>query len=154
MEKHDKDKDFLIQDSTEEFETTDLDSNDEFTLEEEDFDEVPAEDIVIQPQEDKDDEDDDEDDDDDEEDNDDEDQESSDTEDEISMQYYMDDEPGKPEFKKSNKEDDEEDDEEDDDEDEYISFSGSEEKPKTPQKSSKGTRILSFEDFVDGLDED
>lgn len=51
-------------------------------------------------------------------------------------------------------EDEEEDDEEDDDEDDYISFSGSEEKPKTPQKSSKGTRILSFEDFVDGLDED
>lgn len=149
MEKHDKDKDFLIQDSTEEFETTDLDSNDEFTLEEEDFDEEPAEDIVIQPQEDKDE---DEDDDDDDEEDDDEDQKSSDTEDEISMQYYMDDEPGKPEFKKSNKEDDEEDDE--DDEDEYISLSHSGEEHKTPQKSSKGTKILSFEDFVDGLDED
>jgi len=74
------------------------------------------------------------------------------------MQYYMDIEPEKTGFKKSNKEDEDDDDEDDDDEDEDggedFSLSHSEEEPETPQKSQKGTKILSFEDFVAGLDED
>jgi hypothetical protein len=78
------------------------------------------------------------------------------------MQYYMDIEPEKTGFKKSNKEDEEDeededdDDEDDDDEDggEDFSLSYSDEEPETPQKSPKGTKILSFEDFVAGLDED
>jgi hypothetical protein len=81
------------------------------------------------------------------------------------MQYYIDSEPEKTGFKKSKKEDDvdyddDEDDDDDDDDDEdadYVddfSLSYSEEEPKTPQKSTKGTKILSFEDFVAGLDED
>ena len=117
MEKPNKDQEFLIQDSTEEFEVTDLETPEEYTPESEDFDDSePEPDTLIKPHSEDDDEDDDEEDD---EDDEKEDDDSEETEDEVSLQYYIDEEP--------------------------------EQKPRG-KKDSGGAKILSFEDFVAGMD--
>lgn len=116
MEKPNKDQEFLIQDSTEEFEVTDSETPEEYTPESEDFDDSePEPDTLIKPHSEDDEDDDEEDDEDDEK----EDDDSEETEDEVSLQYYIDEEP--------------------------------EQKPQG-KKDSGGAKILSFEDFVAGMD--
>jgi len=114
MEKPNKDQEFLIQDSTEEFEVTDLETPEEYTPESEDFDDSePEPDTLIEPHS-EDDEDHDEDDEDDQDK-----KEDDESEDEVSLQYYIDDEP---------------------------------EQKHHDKKDSGGAKILSFEDFVAGMD--